>query len=123
MIEYIPYFQEASESCRKFGQLIKDYSFSEKDEPIELYTLTTLNLCKQHTKAITILFNESLYIGVMIILRNIVELFFNLMWIYEGENSVQKLERVYQLEGRAYLELEKEIMMMEDEKKNRYIEQ
>ena len=115
MKEYIPYFIKASETFHQFGLLTKENSFSERNEPIEVYVLTTLHLAKQHSKAISNLLNEKLYITTMIILRNIMELFFNLKWIYDAEDEKEKLARVYELEGTAFSALEKEVKMMEED--------
>ena len=65
MKKYIPFFNKASESFRQFGLLTKDYSFSERNEPIEVYALTTLHLAKQYCKAISNLLDEKLYITTM----------------------------------------------------------
>lgn len=113
MIDYIPYFNKASESLNKFGLLTKEDSLSEKNEPIEIYTLTTLHLSKQHTKAISNLLVDKLYVTVMIILRNLMELFFNLKWIYDAKDEEEKLSRVFDLEGTSFVALEKEVKMME----------
>lgn len=115
MIDYIPYFNKASESLNKFGLFTKEYSLSERNEPIEIYTLTTLHLSQQHTKAISNLLADKLYVAVMIIMRNVMELFFNLKWIYDAKDDNEKLSRIFDLEGTSCVAWEKEIKMMEED--------
>ena len=115
MKKYTQYFIKASETSHQFGLLTKENSFSERNEPIEVYVLTTLSLVKQHCKAISNLLDENLYITTMIVLRNIMELSFNLKWIYDAEDEKEKLATVYQLEGTAFSALDKEVKMMEED--------
>ena len=115
MRNYSTYFSYASECCHKYGLLTKGQSFSEKEDAVELYVLTTLHLCKQHSETISQLLNNQLYIGAMIIARNIMELFFNLDWIKDSNDKNEQLEKVYKLEGTALSSMEKEVKMMTDD--------
>lgn len=115
MKNYSIYFTYALECCHRFGLLTKGQSFSEKDDSLELYVLTTLHLCKQHSETISLLLNNQLYIDAMIIARNIMELSFNLDWISDSTDKKGQLEKVYKLEGTSLSYMEKEIKMMSDD--------
>jgi hypothetical protein len=114
MNDYINIYTKVYFKLIEIGKELSQHSFSEKNDKVELYGLVSLNLCKQQTKSIYILLENKLYPSVLILIRNIFETFFNFQWILRGETKSEKIERVNQLEGGAFSDIEKELNVMKE---------
>ena len=114
MIEYINIYRDLYSKLIEIGKELSSYSFSEKNDKVELYGLVSLNLCKQQTKSIYILLEQKLYPSILILIRNVFESFFNFQWVLRGETKSDKIERVNQLEGKAFSDIEKELNVMKE---------
>lgn len=118
MQEYISVYKNVHSLLRDFGKELTSLSFSEKDDKLELYGLVLLNLTKQQVKAIYLLLENRLYPSVLILLRNIFEAFFNYQWILRGQTQEEKIERVIQIEAKAFSDIEKELNVMKEDSKS-----
>jgi len=114
MKKYIKTYKKIYYKLVEIGKELTKHSFSEKNDKIELYGLVSLNLCKQQTKAIYILLENELYPSILILVRNVFESFFNYQWILRGKTKEEKIERVNQLEGKAFNDIEKELNVMKE---------
>jgi len=114
MNEYINIYSNVYSKLIEIGKELSLHTFSEKNDKIELYGLVSLNLCKQQTKSIFILLENKLYPSIFILIRNVFETFFNYQWILRGETKSEKIERVNQLEGKAFSDIEKELNVMKE---------
>ena len=117
MSDYIDIYREIYLKLRQLGKLISGISLSEKDDKIELYGLVTLNLCRQQTEAIYLLLEKKLYPSILILIRNIFESFFNYQWMLRAATKEEKTERVNQLEGNSFSDIEKELNVMKEDSK------
>jgi len=111
---YITTYKNIYFKLVEYGKELSLHSFSEKNDKIELFGLVSLNLCKQQTKSIYILLENKLYPSILILIRNVFESFFNFQWVLRGETKVEKIERVNQLEGKAFSDIEKELNVMKE---------
>jgi hypothetical protein len=118
MQEYISIYKNVHTLLRELGKEISSLIFSEKDDKLELYGLVLLNLTKQQVKAIYLLLENRLYPSVLILIRNIFEAFFNYQWILRATTQEEKIERVLQLEGKAFNDIEKELNVMKEDSKS-----
>ncbi len=118
MQEYISIYKSINSYLTEIGKEVSKFSFSEKNDRPELYGLVSLNLCKQQTKAIYLLLENRLYPSVLIIIRNVFESFFNYQWILRAATQEEKVERVIQLEGKAFNDIEKELNVMKEDYKS-----
>lgn len=114
MESYIQVYQNIYSKLVEFGKELTLHSFSEKEDKVELYGLVSINLCKQQTKSIFILLENKLYPSILMLIRNVFESFFNYQWILRGETKEEKIERVNQLEGKAFSDIEKELNVMKE---------
>lgn len=114
MNEYINIYSNVYAKLIEIGKELSLHTLSEKNDKVELYGLVSLNLCKQQTKSIYILLENRLYPIVLILIRNVFESFFNYQWILRGETKSEKIERVNQLEGKAFSDIEKELNVMKN---------
>ncbi|OGU71628.1 MAG: hypothetical protein A2V93_06385 [Ignavibacteria bacterium RBG_16_34_14] len=114
MDDYINIYTNVYFKLIEIGKELSLHSFSEKNDKVELYGLVSLNLCKQQTKSIYILLEHKLHPSVLILIRNVFETFFNYQWILRGETKSEKIERVNQLEGKAFNDIEKELNVMKE---------
>jgi len=114
MNEYINIYTNVYAKLIEIGKELSLHSFSEKNDKVELYGLVSLNLCKQQTKSIYILLEQKCYSSILILIRNVFESFFNYQWILRGETKEEKIERVNQLEGKAFSDIEKELNAMKE---------
>jgi len=114
MDDYIHIYTNVYFKLIEIGKELSLHSFSEKNDKVELYGLVSLNLCKQQTKSIYLLLEHKLYPSVLILIRNVFESFFNYQWILRGETKSEKIERVNQLEGKAFNDIEKELNVMKE---------
>jgi hypothetical protein len=113
MQKFIKYFEETASICREFGETTKGIKFEEEKQAIELFALTSINMCAQHCRSIAILLSNNCITDCFIISRNIIEIFFNLNWATKCETREEIIERVLRLEANPYLNFEKEILLME----------
>ncbi|HMN25244.1 MAG TPA: DUF5677 domain-containing protein [Ignavibacteriaceae bacterium] len=111
--KFIKYFDDSSSICRNFGETTKGIKFNEETQAIELYALTSISMCAQHSKSISILLRENLFTDCFILSRNLIEVFFNLNWATKAETREAVLERVFRLEANPYNNFDKEIKLME----------
>lgn len=118
MNEYIKIYREIYYKLVEIGKELASHSFSEKNDKIELYGLVALNLCKRQTQANYILLENKLYPSILISIRNVFEAFFNFQWILRGETRAEKTERVNQLEGKSFSDIEKELNVMKENSKS-----
>lgn len=114
MDNYINIYTNIYFKLVEIGKELSLHSFSEKNDKVELYGLVSLNLCKQQTKSIYILLEQKCYSSILILIRNVFESFFNYQWILRGETQEEKIERVNQLEGKAFSDIEKELNVMKE---------
>ena len=115
MQKFIKYYEETSSICREFGETLNGIQFDEETQSIELFALTSMNMCAQHCMSIAILLKNNFITDCFIISRNIIEIFFNLNWAAKCDTREEVIDRVYQLEANPYLSFEKEIKLMERE--------
>jgi hypothetical protein len=120
MKKYIKIYQQIYYKLVEIGKELTKYSFDEKKDKIEIYGLVSLNLCKQQTKAIYILLDNRLYSSTLILVRNIFESYFNYVWILKGRTREEKIERVNQLEGKAFNNIEKELNAIKENVNSSY---
>lgn len=113
MQRFINYFEDASSICLDFGETTKGIQFNEETQAIELFALTSINMCAQHSMSISTLLRNNFLTDCFIISRNIIEVFFNLNWTIKGKTRVEVVERVFQLEANPYFNFDKEIKLME----------
>ena len=106
-------FRKASLICKEFLDTLKGLKFDEEKDALEIFTIMCVNMCSQHLKAISILLENGLYTESIALSRNIMELLFNLNWIYEADEN-DKNERTFKLEASPYHDFEKEIKLMEE---------
>lgn len=112
MESYITTYKNIYCKLIEIGKELSLHTFSEKNNKVELYGLVSLTLCKQQTKSIYILLEQKCYSSILILIRNVFESFFNYQWILRGETKFEKIERVNQLEGKAFSDIEKELNVM-----------
>lgn len=113
MQKFIKYYEETSLICREFGETIKGIQFNEESQAVELFALTSINMCAQHCMSISVLLKNNYITDCFIISRNIIEIFFNLNWATKCDTREEVIERVFRLEANPYLNFEKEILLME----------
>jgi len=113
MQKFIKYFEEAATICIDFGETTKEIQFNEETQAIELFALTSINMCAQHSMSISTLIKNNLITDCFIIARNIIEVHFNLLWAIEGKTREKIIDRVYQLEANPFNNVDKEIKLME----------
>ncbi len=118
MQEYILIYKSVYSYLQEIGKELSTLTFSERNDKAELYGLVALNLCKQQTKAIYLLLENRLYPSVLILIRNVFEAFFNYQWILRATTQEEKVERVIQLEGKAFNDIEKELNVMKEDSKS-----
>lgn len=112
MQKFIKYFDSSSTICLDFGKTTKGIQFDEETQAIEIFALTSINMCAQHSMSISTLLKENFLTDCFIISRNIIEVFFNLNWAIKGKTREEVLERVFQLEANPYNNFDKEIKLM-----------
>lgn len=113
MQNFIRYFNDSSSICLDFGETTKGIQFNEETQAIELFALTSINMCVQHSLSISALLRHEYFTDCFIISRNIIEIFFNLNWASKGKTREEVIERVFQLEANPYNNFDKEIKLME----------
>ncbi len=118
MEEYISIYKSIYGYLKELSNELSSFSISLKNDKPELYGLLVLNLCTQQTKAIYLLLENKLYPSILILLRNIFESFFNYKWILRANTEEEKIERVIQLEGKAFSDIEKELNVMKENSKS-----
>lgn len=118
MQKYIKYFEETASICRGFGETTKGIQFNEELEAVELFALTSINMCAQHCMSIAVLLKHDCTTDCFIISRNIIEIFFNLNWATKCDTREEVIERVFKLEANPYLNFENEILLMERDMNN-----
>lgn len=118
MQQYISIYKSIYSHLQEIGKELSTLTFNERNDKVELYGLVALNLCKQQTKAIYLLLENNLYPSVLILIRNVFESFFNYQWILRAANKEEKVERVSQLEGKAFNDIEKELNVMKKDSKS-----
>lgn len=113
MQKFIKYYEDTSSICREFGETIKGIQFDEETQAVELFALTSINMCAQHCMSISVLLRNNYITDCFIISRNIIEIFFNLNWATKCDTREEVNDRVLRLEANPYLNFEKEIKLME----------
>lgn len=113
MQNFIKYFDEVFSVCLDFGETTRGVKFNEESQAIELFALTSINMCAQHSKSISILLKNNCITDCFIISRNIIEIFFSLNWATKGKTREEVIDRVFQLEANPYSNFDKEIKLME----------
>lgn len=114
MEKFTKYFDEATDLCEELGRTTRGIQFNEELQAIELYALTSISMCSQHSFTISLLLKNNRLTDCFIISRNIMEIFFNLNWANKGATRDEINDRVFQLEANPFLNFEKEINMMEN---------
>ena len=113
MQKFIKYYEYVSSICHDFGETTKGVQFHEETQALELFALTSISMCAHHSRSISTLMKSKLITDCFIIVRNIIEVYFNLKWATEGETREEVIERVFQLEANPYNNFDKEIKLME----------
>ncbi|MBU1099639.1 MAG: hypothetical protein KKA84_04465 [Bacteroidetes bacterium] len=115
MQKYIKYFEDTSSICLDFGETIKGIQFNEEMQSVEIFAITSINMCAQHCLSISTLLKNNYVTDCFILARNIIEIFFNLNWATKCETREEVIDRVLTLEADPYYNFEKEINLMERE--------
>ncbi|MDQ7815537.1 MAG: DUF5677 domain-containing protein [Melioribacteraceae bacterium] len=115
MQKFIKYLEDTSSICLDFGETIKGIQFDEEKQAIELFAITSINMCAQHCMSISTLLKNNYITECFIISRNIIEIFFNLNWATKCDTREEVIDRVLTLEADPYFNFEKEINLMEKE--------
>lgn len=113
MQKFIKYYGDAASICLDLGETTKGIQFNEETEAIELFALTSINMCVQHSQSISTLLKNNFITDCFVISRNIIEVFFNLNWATKVKTREEVMERVFQLEANPYHNFDKEIKLME----------
>ena len=113
MEQFIKYFKDVSSICLDFGGTTKGVQFNEETQAIELFAITSINMCAQHSLSIASLLENNYITDCFIISRNIIEIFFNLNWVIKGQTRDEVNDRVFQLEANPYNNFDREIKLME----------
>ena len=111
--EYIDYFKTANQVCADFGKTTEPFHFNNKEQSIEIFSLTGLKLIQYHTKSIFILLENRLYIECFIVSRSIIEIYYSLQWAMKGSRD-EILEKVYRLEADPLSYVESETRKQKD---------
>lgn len=114
MEKFKKYFSDTSKLCEEFGKTSKGITFDEEKQAIELYALTSIGMCSQHTLSISLLLRNNIMTDCFILSRNLMEIFFNLNWASKGHTREEMNDRVFQLEANPFYCFEKEIVLMEE---------
>jgi len=113
MQNFIKYFEDAASIYHDFGKTTKGVQFNEETQAIELFSLTSINMCAQHLLSISTLLRNNFITDCFIISRNIIEVFFNLNWAVKAETREEVIERVFQLEANPFYDFDNEIKLLE----------
>lgn len=113
MEKFEKYFVETTNICEELGRTTKGIQFDEELQAMELFALTSISMCSQHSITISLLLKNNRLTDCFIISRNIMEIFFNLNWASKGSTRDEIDDRVFQLEASPFLNFEKEIDLME----------
>lgn len=101
---FITHYRDLSELCRKYIDNISNI----KVNRIEEFLFICLDSLKSETIAISTLAEKNLYNQMISLIRNIIEIFFNIFWIHNTDES-ERIEVINKLEGTPYFWHNKEV--------------
>lgn len=110
---YSGYYSEVSDNCDSFLSTFEGIQFDVDENPAELFLITSMHIIASNTKTISWLLSNNQFGPIMVISRVLMELFFNIHWIFEPIERDAVHERIFQLEGDYLYHIEKEISLME----------
>jgi hypothetical protein len=111
--EYAEYYQQASDCFAEMGETLTGCQFDETQQAVEIYIAQALAICRDHSKAISLLLKSDLFSEPIIVTRSIFELLFGIHWVQQAKSREDQLERVYQLEAHPFSEFNKEVRLIE----------
>ena len=119
--KFIKYYTDAKELCIKFNETLSKINLDSEHNFPEIYIRSSINLVENQCNSITALLKENEFGSVIMICRNLMEMFFNLHWAIEPIDTISnktKLEkaikdRFYKLQGTPFNSFEKVLVSME----------